>query len=62
MTDEQDFELTLDLQDGFRFLVDFDDDGVAPLLLDEPEPLGDGTGRIDVDVEVATRTLTMAAR
>ena len=26
----------MDLQDGYRFLVDFDDPALAPLLLDEP--------------------------
>lgn len=38
------FEITMDLQDDFRFLVDFDEDGVAPLLMDEPAPLGTGDG------------------
>jgi organic hydroperoxide reductase OsmC/OhrA len=27
-----------------RFLADFEDDKMAPLLLDEPAPLGEGTG------------------
>jgi organic hydroperoxide reductase OsmC/OhrA len=44
MTDDHGFELTLELQDGYRFLVDFDQDGVPPLLMDEPEPLGGGAG------------------
>lgn len=44
MSSPRGFEFTMDLQDGFRFLVDFDQDGVAPLLLDEPAPVGDGTG------------------
>jgi organic hydroperoxide reductase OsmC/OhrA len=44
MADERDLEVMLDLQDGYRFLVDFDEDGVPPLLMDEPEPLGEGGG------------------
>lgn len=44
MADDHGFSLTLDLQDGYRFLVDFDQEGVPPLLIDEPEPLGEGTG------------------
>ncbi|HEU4973635.1 MAG TPA: OsmC family protein [Baekduia sp.] len=42
MTDT--FAVTLDQQEDFRFLVDFHQDGVPPLLLDEPEPLGAGAG------------------
>lgn len=44
MADEQGFELTMDLQDGYRFLVDFDQDGVPDLVMDEPAPLGAGEG------------------
>jgi len=44
MRDDHGFDLTLELEDGYRFLVDFEQDGVAPLLMDEPEPLGDSTG------------------
>ncbi|MBI5103723.1 MAG: OsmC family protein [Solirubrobacterales bacterium] len=44
MADDHGFTLTMDLQDGYRFLVDFHEDGVPPLLLDEPAPLGAGTG------------------
>ena len=36
--------VSMELQDGYRFLVDFDQEGVSPLLMDEPEPLGDGAG------------------
>jgi organic hydroperoxide reductase OsmC/OhrA len=36
--------VTMELQDGYRFVVDFDQDGVPPLLMDEPEPLGEGAG------------------
>jgi uncharacterized OsmC-like protein len=42
--DGEGFELTMELQGGYRFLVDFDQPSVPPLLLDEPEPLGDGDG------------------
>ncbi|HEX6388347.1 MAG TPA: OsmC family protein [Solirubrobacteraceae bacterium] len=44
MSEDQSFDLTMELQDGYRFLVDFAQPGVPPLLLDEPEPLGDGDG------------------
>jgi organic hydroperoxide reductase OsmC/OhrA len=44
MADDGQVRLTMDLQDGYRFLVDFDQDGVAPLVMDEPEPLGEGAG------------------
>ncbi|HET9718645.1 MAG TPA: OsmC family protein [Solirubrobacteraceae bacterium] len=42
--ERESFSFTMNLQDGYRFLVEFDQPGVAPLLLDEPEPLGEGTG------------------
>jgi uncharacterized OsmC-like protein len=41
---EKAFEVTLDRQDGYRFLVDFGDGRGATLQMDEPEPLGEGTG------------------
>lgn len=44
MSSAEGFTFTMDLQDGYRFLVDFDQEGVAPLLIDEPQPLGDGAG------------------
>jgi organic hydroperoxide reductase OsmC/OhrA len=44
MSDGESFTFTMDLSSGYRFLVDFDQDGVPPLLLDEPEPLGEGAG------------------
>lgn len=43
-TGEQRFGLSLTLQDGFQFAVDFDQPGVPPLLVDEPAPLGQGAG------------------
>jgi len=38
------FTLKLARQDGYRFSVDFDLSGVPDLLLDEPAPLGEGSG------------------
>jgi organic hydroperoxide reductase OsmC/OhrA len=32
------------LEHDYQFLVDFDQDGLMPLLVDEPEPIGDGAG------------------
>jgi uncharacterized OsmC-like protein len=37
-------EVALTLQDGYRFEADFLQPGVPVLLLDEPEPLGEGRG------------------
>jgi uncharacterized OsmC-like protein len=42
--DEETFTVTLDLEDGFRFLADFQQPGVEPLAMDEPAPLGAGSG------------------
>lgn len=36
--------VTMDLIDGYKFLVDFQTPGVALLLIDEPPPLGAGEG------------------
>jgi uncharacterized OsmC-like protein len=44
MTMEQEFAISLDWQDGYRFEVDFGQDGVPRLQTDEGAPLGDGTG------------------
>jgi organic hydroperoxide reductase OsmC/OhrA len=44
MAHSDEFTVTMDLQDGYRFLVDFQQDGVPALLVDEPEPLGGGDG------------------
>lgn len=41
--EERGFELTLDLQENYRFLVDFGAD-LPGLLMDEPAPLGDDRG------------------
>ena len=46
--DDKPIVITMELQDGYRFLVRFDQDGAAPLLMNEPaarqpRPLG-GSG------------------
>ncbi|MBI4484052.1 MAG: OsmC family protein [Acidobacteria bacterium] len=46
---EQSIITTLELQEGYRFLAHFDQNGTAPLLtapllMDEPLPLGEGKG------------------
>lgn len=38
------FELRLAREEGFRFTVDFGQDGVPDLVVDEPPPLGEGAG------------------
>jgi len=42
--EEDVFEVTLDLVNGYKFLADFHAEGVPPLAIDEPPPLGDGQG------------------
>ncbi len=37
------FSLTVSRREGYQFAVDFDDDSWSSVLLDEPEPIGDGT-------------------
>ena len=44
MPPDESFSLTMDLKDGYGFLVDFKQQGVPDLLMDEPPPLGDDTG------------------
>ncbi len=41
---ENTFEVTLMRQDGFQFEVELGDDGETTLHMDEPEPLGQGSG------------------
>jgi organic hydroperoxide reductase OsmC/OhrA len=38
------FDVTLDRMDGYRFEVDFGDEGGTTLQMDEPEPIGDASG------------------
>jgi len=38
------FEVTLTREDRYRFHVDFGDGSGATLLMDEPQPLGEGAG------------------
>ncbi len=38
------FEVRLEQQDLYRFLALFDQEGVEPLTIDEPAPLGEGAG------------------
>lgn len=38
------FEVRLDRLDGYRFRADFGLEGVEPLVVDEPPPLGEGRG------------------
>jgi uncharacterized OsmC-like protein len=44
MTQADRFALTLTLQDGYAFTVDFGQDGMPDLEVDEPPPLGAGRG------------------
>lgn len=41
---DREFAVTLDLKDGYRFDVDFQQEGVPGLVMDEPDPLGAGAG------------------
>lgn len=38
------FEVRLERLDGYRFRTDWGTQGVEPLIVDEPPPLGQGTG------------------
>ena len=38
------FRIQLDQEDGYRFAVDFQQPGVAPMVMDEPAPLGQAAG------------------
>ena len=44
MSDEHSFSVEVQQVEDFKFTVDFGLDGVNDLLLDEPAPLGGGTG------------------
>lgn len=41
---EDTFTIEMDLQEGYQFRVDFQREGLTPLLMDEPPPLGDDRG------------------
>ena len=41
---QQEFSITLDLTRDYQFAVDFELEGVPPLVTDEPPPLGEGAG------------------
>jgi len=42
--EDKSFTVTLELQQGYEFLVDFHQEKVPPLLMDEPPPLGEDHG------------------
>jgi organic hydroperoxide reductase OsmC/OhrA len=44
MGEQHEFEITLERQEGYRFLVDFRQEGIAPMTMDEPPPLGEAAG------------------
>jgi uncharacterized OsmC-like protein len=41
---EHEFAVTLTMQQGYAFAVDFEKDGIPELMTDEPAPLGEGLG------------------
>jgi len=44
MSDERAFRVDLSREEGFEFKVDFDLEGVEPIIMDEPAPVGGGAG------------------
>jgi len=44
MSEEKTFRVDVTREEGFVFKVDFGLDGVEPLVMDEPEPLGGESG------------------
>jgi len=44
MSEQKQFTIELDQLQGYEFKVRFDLDGVEPLLVDEPAPIGQGQG------------------
>jgi len=44
MANASEVTVSMELLDGYRFGVDFQMDGVPPLVMDEPPPLGTGDG------------------
>lgn len=41
---DQTFTIVMEQQHDYRFLVEFGQEGMAPLVVDEPPPLGQGEG------------------
>jgi len=44
LSEERNFMVSLRRQEGFRFEVDFGLEGVEPLYMDEPDPVGGNSG------------------
>ena len=44
MGGEPEFSITLEHLDGYAFRLSFDETTIAPLLVDEPPPLGESRG------------------
>jgi uncharacterized OsmC-like protein len=44
MSEERSFRVEVEREEGFVFRADFGLDGVGPLVMDEPEPLGAESG------------------
>jgi uncharacterized OsmC-like protein len=44
MAEDTELAVSLQLLDGYRFRVDFDEPGMPSLVMDEPAPLGEGSG------------------
>ncbi len=44
MSEERSFRVEVERGEGFIFKADFGLDGVGPLVMDEPEPVGAGSG------------------
>ena len=44
MADTEQVTVSVELKQGYQFLVDFGTADASSLLMDEPEPLGDGQG------------------
>jgi hypothetical protein len=44
MADTEQVTVSVELKQGYQFLVDFGTADTQSLLMDEPEPLGDGQG------------------
>ena len=58
---QQEFSITLDLTRDYQFAVDFELEGVPPLVTDEPPPLGEAAGPNPVRVLAAAIGNCMSA-